>query len=46
MWANDRANGIGVYKHNSGASYEGEWKDDLQHGFGIEIWTDNTKYKG
>jgi hypothetical protein len=29
FWANDKANGYGVYKHVNGAQYEGEWKDDL-----------------
>ena len=26
--------------------YEGTWKDDKQHGKGIEIWPDNAKYEG
>jgi len=30
----------------NGARYEGYWKDDLQHGYGKEIWTDNSRYEG
>jgi hypothetical protein len=28
-WLDDKANGYGVYVHQNGARYEGEWKDDL-----------------
>jgi hypothetical protein len=35
-----------VYNHVNGAKYIGQWKDDLQHGIGIETWTDNSKYQG
>lgn len=27
-----------MYIHVNGAKYEGEWKDDLQHGYGVERW--------
>lgn len=48
------ANGKGVYEHSGGARYEGEWKDDLQNGHGVETWPgiviililDNAKYEG
>jgi hypothetical protein len=40
------ANGYGIYYHANGAKYEGEWKDDFQHGFGIEIWTDDSIFEG
>lgn len=30
----------------NGARYEGQWKDDLQHGYGIETWNDGSKYEG
>lgn len=30
----------------SGATYEGTWKDDLQHGKGIERWTDSSFFEG
>jgi hypothetical protein len=25
-----------------GARYEGDWKDDKQHGYGIESWPDGA----
>ena len=31
-WANDKANGYGIYTHNNGATYEWQRKDDLQNG--------------
>jgi len=32
--------------HVNGAKYEGQWREDLQDGFGIEIWTDGSRYEG
>jgi len=32
--------------HVNGAKYEGMWRDDLQHGKGVETWTDGSKYEG
>jgi hypothetical protein len=29
---NDKANGQGVFKDLKGGCYEGNWKDDKQHG--------------
>jgi hypothetical protein len=26
--------------------YTGEWKDDVQHGHGVEIWPDGVYYEG
>jgi hypothetical protein len=26
--------------------YEGEWRDDLQHGKGVETWIDKSRYDG
>ena len=26
--------------------YEGQWKDDLQDGDGVETWGDSSKYDG
>lgn len=38
-----------VVKNNvkiiGGARYEGEWKNDLQHGQGVEVWPDGAKYE-
>ena len=31
-FSNGKADGRGVYTHKDGATYDGEWKDDLQHG--------------
>jgi len=30
----------------NGATYEGDWKNDLQHGKGVEFWNDNSRYEG
>ena len=30
----------------NGARYEGDWKSDLQQGFGEELWADGSKYTG
>lgn len=32
--------------HVDGAKYEGQWKDDQQDGYGIETWTDRSRYEG
>ena len=29
-----------------GRKYEGEWKDDKQHGYGVFSWADGRKYEG
>mgnify|MGYP002628797184 CR=1 FL=1 len=42
----DKANGKGVYEHISGANYDGEWKDDMQHGYGVELWNDSSRFEG
>ena len=39
------ANGNGVYIHSGGARYEGQWKNDLQNGYGKEDWPDGAKYE-
>jgi hypothetical protein len=35
-----------MYIHVDGTRYEGQWKDDLQDGFGTEIWPDGSRYEG
>lgn len=30
----------------NGAKYTGEWKDDKQHGHGVETWPDGAVYEG
>jgi len=32
------ANGQGIFMDTTGSIYEGEWVDDLQHGYGKETW--------
>ena len=32
--------------HMDGAKYLGEWKEDKQHGKGIESWPDGAVYEG
>ena len=42
-----RTCGFGIYTQKlNGASYYGEWMDDMIFGIGYEIWNDNTKYEG
>lgn len=40
------ANGEGTYISSDGSVYKGEWKNDLQHGFGVETWPDGSIFKG
>jgi hypothetical protein len=41
------AHGNGTYTNTLGAIYEGEWKFDMQHGYGTEKWLDsNSEFKG
>lgn len=35
-----------VFPFVEGSSYNGEWKDDMKHGFGTLIYPDGTKYEG
>lgn len=37
-FSNNVANGYGVFRDIKGGIYEGDWKDEKQHGFGKEIW--------
>lgn len=36
------ANGYGVFRSKSAVTYEGDWVNDQQHGYGIEIGVDST----
>jgi len=40
------ANGKGRMIHADGDVYEGTWKDDKAHGFGVFNRTDGSKYEG
>lgn len=37
---------LGTYFSFCGAKYEGDWKEDKQHGYGEETWPDEAVYKG
>lgn len=37
---------LGMYTHANGATYEGQWKEDKQHGKGVETWPDGARYDG
>ena len=42
-----RTCGYGIYTmKKNGASYYGEWMDDMLFGCGFEIWKNNSKYEG
>jgi len=28
------------------ANYKGQWKGEMRHGYGIQIWPDGAKYEG
>lgn len=40
------ANGFGDYTHINGSKYQGEFKDDVQQGKGVEEWIDGARYEG
>lgn len=33
-------------KYPDGSTYEGEWKNDLKHGYGVYIYANGDKYEG
>ena len=39
-------NGKGKIVYDDGDSYEGEWKDDKAHGFGVYISHNGSVYEG
>jgi hypothetical protein len=46
QFANDMANGRGVFTWASGTTYSGEFVDELQHGKGTKRWTNGDTYEG
>jgi hypothetical protein len=46
MYYNDKINGKGMFQSISGNNYNGEWMDEIQHGYGEEYMNDNSCYKG
>ena len=50
-WKNGKANGTGTFYNHSNVNrkyskYEGEWRDNLRHGHGIEYYSSNDKFEG
>lgn len=55
-WKNDKFNGSGIYYHNDGVKYEGNWIDDekvskfnflfCKDGDGVESWPDGSYFQG
>lgn len=43
---NDKKCGYGIYKWAKGSKYEGNFYDDLRHGFGSMYWNDGSYYIG
>ena len=39
-------NGYGVYRFDTGARYEGEWKNGVQHGWGTYLYNTGEVYSG
>ena len=46
LFINEKKEGKGIYKYNSGEKYEGEYKNNLRNGFGIYTYKDGYIYKG
>jgi hypothetical protein len=40
------AHGLGIFRHRDGTTYQGQFENDLQHGFGLEGWPDRSRFKG
>ena len=50
-WINEKKDGKGIETYpdkdqHGRISYNGEWKEDLKHGFGTQIWENGDKYEG
>ena len=47
MWKGKQKKMMRDLKENDrGANYNGAWREDKQHGFGIERWPDGAIYEG
>ena len=42
---NNRPHGEGVWTHPDGPTYEGEWKDGIENGYGPYTWAEGEKSK-
>lgn len=36
----------GICPLENNAHYEGQWKGDARHGFGVQVWSDGSMYQG
>ncbi|EKX53099.1 hypothetical protein GUITHDRAFT_56218, partial [Guillardia theta CCMP2712] len=41
-----RREGLGILQFAEGPAFQGEWKEDVPCGAGVERYTDGTKYSG
>lgn len=44
MFQNGKKNGFGIYHYYNGATYEGEWRNDLKEGKGKHVNAENDVY--
>jgi hypothetical protein len=45
-WRAGKRNGRGTLTKVDGSSFTGEWRDDFKHGFGVQIFSNKTRYEG
>eukprot|EP00434_Breviolum_minutum_P022831 symbB.v1.2.020145.t1/scaffold1642.1/size107908/4 len=46
-WKSNAAHGVGQYVHaHRGITISGEWQEDLQHGYGVEMWQGGARFEG
>ncbi|CAE7902112.1 PIP5K4 [Symbiodinium microadriaticum] len=46
-WKRNAAEGLGRYTHAKlGITITGEWAEDVQHGFGVEMWAGGARFEG
>jgi len=46
QWLEDKKEGHGVYRFNTGAVYEGEWHNNLRHGKGVFKLPEGPVFEG
>lgn len=47
QWKNNVAHGDGTYRHQGErTTYEGQFRDDLQDGHGVETWAEGARFEG
>eukprot|EP00933_Yihiella_yeosuensis_P040111 TRINITY_DN34340_c0_g1_i1.p1 TRINITY_DN34340_c0_g1~~TRINITY_DN34340_c0_g1_i1.p1 ORF type:complete len:287 (+),score=46.73 TRINITY_DN34340_c0_g1_i1:77-937(+) len=47
QWVSGRLHGLGEFKSSKDKSgYQGEWKNGMPHGKGVETWANGTHYTG